>query len=64
VSLGIDHKILACLKVSEPWVLDVTLLLIIILEATLALVEVPELLLGFLTKVEARVLEILLMDRL
>jgi hypothetical protein len=64
VSFGIDHKILACLKVSEPRVLNVTLLLIIILEATLALVEVPELLLGFLTKVEARVLEILLMDRL
>ena len=64
MSLGIDHKILACLEVSKPRVLDVPLLLIIILEATLALVQVPELLLGLLTKVEARVLEILFMDRL
>jgi flagellar biosynthesis protein FliQ len=64
VSLRIDHQIFACLEISKPWVLDVSLLLIIILEATLALIQVPELFLGFLTKVEAWVLKILFMGRL
>lgn len=62
VSFGVNHQLFAGFKIGESWVLNVTLLHIIILEAALTLVEVPEFFFRLLTKIKTRVLKIFFVD--
>jgi hypothetical protein len=62
VCLWVNHEVFASLEISKTRVFDVTLLLIIIFEASLALVEVPKLFLSFLTEIKAGVLKVFLVD--
>jgi hypothetical protein len=62
VCLWVNHEVLASLEVSKTWVFDVPLFLVIIFEAPLTLVEVPKLLLSFLTEIKAGILKVFLVD--
>jgi hypothetical protein len=62
VCLWVNHEVLASLEVCKTWVFDVALFLVIIFEASLALIEVPKLFLSFLTEIKAGVLKVFLVD--
>ena len=59
MSLRVNHKFFACLKIGETRILYVSFLLIVIFKAALTFIEVPKFFLCFFSEIEARILEIL-----